>query len=204
MAQFTLKQLPFETDTLEPYISKRTFEFHYGKHHQGYCDKLNQAITSENVEEETIKDILANVSKYSSAVQNNAGGFWNHTFFWESLSKEKPITNHSIIEEKIKNQFESFENFKEEFLKSATSLFGSGWTWLGVKANGDLIIHNTKNQDNVLMGITGETYTPLLGLDVWEHAYYLDYQNRRPDYIENFFRIINWEKVQERLEKATN
>ena len=199
MVHFELRNLPYPNNELEPNISSTTLSVHHDKHHKAYAEKFNTALETENVEQENILEIFKNISSYSRNLRNNGGGFWNHQFYFESLAKEKEINNFSKIKEKIENSFGSFENFKEEFSKSATILFGSGWTWLGIKEDGNLIIHNTRNQDNTYMDVINEKYTPLLVLDVWEHAYYLDYQNRRPEYIEKFFNVINWEKVEDRL-----
>ena len=199
MVHFNLQELPFSYDALEPYISSKTLSVHHDKHHKTYLDKFNAALDAENVEEESIIEMFKNISSYSRNLRNNCGGFWNHQFYFESLEKEKNFENYSKIKEKIMESFGSYENFKDEFSKSATTLFGSGWTWLGVKEDGNLIIHNTRNQDNTYMDVINEKYTPLLVLDVWEHAYYLDYENRRPEYIENFFNVINWAKVEDRL-----
>ncbi len=197
----TLPELPYDYDALEPVISKETLTVHHDKHHQAYTDKFNAALEKEGVEAEDVIEIFNNISKYSPAVRNQGGGWWNHIFYWESLA---PVGQQpqGEIAKKIDESFGSFENFKEEFSTKAATLFGSGWTWLGVKADGSLIIHNTPNQDNTYMDIVEEKYTPLLVIDVWEHAYYLDYQNRRPEHIGEFFKIINWEKVEQRLQEV--
>ena len=198
MVKFELEKLPYEYDALSPYISEETLKLHHDKHHQTYCDKFNAALEELNIQEESFEEIFANVSN-KPAIRNHGGGFWNHNFYWESMgpnSEEKPIGK---IAELIDESFGSFENFKDEFSKSATLLFGSGWTWLAVNDQGKLVIYNTPNQDNYMMDICPNKEKPILVIDVWEHAYYVDYQNRRPEYIEQFFNVINWEKVEERL-----
>ncbi len=194
-----LPNLPYEYNALEPVISSETLKVHHGKHHQAYADKFNAALESEGIEAEDILDIFKIVSKLPAAIRNHGGGFWNHIFYWESLSTPGQNEISGEILEKINETFGSYDNFVEEFSKSATGLFGSGWTWLGLKEDGSLIIHNTSNQDNTFMDIVDEKYTPLLVIDVWEHAYYIDYQNRRPEHIKEFFKIINWDRVNQRL-----
>ena len=197
----TLPELPYAYDALEPVISKDTLELHHDKHHQAYTDKFNAALEKEGIEAGDEYEIFSKVSQYPSAIRNQGGGWWNHIFYWESMAPvgQEP---HGEVLEKINETFGSYENFKEEFSTKAATLFGSGWTWLGLKEDGSLIIHNTANQDNTYMDIVEENYTPLLVIDMWEHAFYLDYQNRKPEHISEFFKIINWEKVNERLEKA--
>ena len=203
MAKFTLPQLPYEYNALEPHISEKTMKLHHDKHHQAYCDKFNAALEAENNQSNEIKEIFANV-KDKPALRNNGGGYWNHIFFFESLgpkSKEKP---QGPLLEAIENSFGSFDKFKEEFTNNAITLFGSGWTWLGVSKDRTLIIYNTSNQDNFMMDICPHKEIPLLALDVWEHAYYVDYENRRPEYITNFFNAINWDKIEQRFNEITN
>jgi len=198
---FELKKLPYEFSALEPYISEETMSFHYGKHHQGYTNNLNKAIEKDNLQDKTIEEILSKVSSYSIAVRNNGGGYWNHNFFWESMTGDHQDITGNILE-KIKNDFGSFENFKEEFTKKTLGNFGSGWTWLVENEEGKLEIINTPNQDNPLMDIYFEKNgykKPLLAIDIWEHAYYVDYRNRRADYLEAFWNVVNWNKVNNRL-----
>ncbi len=200
---FKLPDLPYAFDALEPNIDARTMEIHHGKHHAGYTSKLNAAIEGTDLEGKKIEDILANVSKHSTAVRNNGGGYYNHCLFWEIMSPEggEPSTQMNI-RKAIDRDFGSYENFKDEFAKAAATRFGSGWAWLCVDGNDKLFITSTPNQDNPLMDVADKQGTPILGLDVWEHAYYLNYQNRRPDYIEAFFNVINWHEVTKRYNDA--
>lgn len=194
---FTLPKLDYAYGALEPHIDATTMEIHHTKHHQAYIDKLNKAITETEWADKSLEEILANVSKLERLVRNNAGGHWNHSFFWEVIG---PSANHSEptgeLLEKINATFGSFEEFKNKFTESATTLFGSGWVWLIVQ-DGNLKIIQTPLQDNPLMDDAKEKGIPILGLDVWEHAYYLKYQNKRPDYIAAWWNVINWEKVTE-------
>lgn len=192
---FTLPKLNYTYDALEPHIDATTMEIHHTKHHQGYIDKLNKAISGTEWEGKLIEEILANVSKLDRGVRNNAGGHWNHSFFWEILSPEKSEPTEELLSA-IDKDFGSLEEFKNKFTESATTLFGSGWTWLVVQ-DGNLKIVQTPLQDNPLMDDAKEKGTPILGLDVWEHAYYLKYQNKRPDYINAFWNVVNWQKVSE-------
>lgn len=201
---FNLPELPYAFDALEPNIDARTMEIHYGKHHAGYTSKLNAAIEGTDLEKMKIEDILANVSKYSTGVRNNGGGFYNHSLFWSVMSPDgggEP-SNRTNIAKAIERDFGSFSAFKEKFAAAAGTRFGSGWAWLCVDSNDKLFITSTPNQDNPLMDVAEQKGTPILGLDVWEHAYYLNYQNRRPDYIAAFFNVINWTAVTERYNDA--
>ena len=195
---FELPKLPYSFDSLEPHIDTKTMEIHYSKHHNGYTNNLNNALVGTNKESETIENILNSIDLNNSALRNNAGGYYNHCLFWEILSSNsegKPLDKTSKL---INDSFGSFENFKDQFSKSASTRFGSGWAWLCTK-NDSLEICSTANQDNPLMPGIGCEGKPVLCLDVWEHAYYLNYQNRRPEYIKAFFEIINWGKVEEVL-----
>ena len=195
---FELPKLPYNFDSLEPYIDSKTMEIHYSKHHNGYTNNLNNAISGTNKVSETIENILNSIDLNNSALRNNAGGYYNHCLFWEILSPNsegKPLNKTSKL---INDSFGSFENFKDQFSKAASTRFGSGWAWLCEK-NNSLEICSTANQDNPLMPGIGCEGKPVLCLDVWEHAYYLNYQNRRPEYIKAFFEIINWGKVEEIL-----
>lgn len=195
--EFKLPALPYAYNALEPYIDAKTMEIHYEKHHGAYTANLNAAIKGTELEGKTIEEILANISKYSPAVRNNGGGYYNHNLFWSILSPHgTPQPNDSLeIAKSIIKTFGSFEEFKTKFSQAAATRFGSGWAWLSVDANGDLFISSSPNQDNPLMDVEEKNGIPVLGLDVWEHAYYLNYQNRRPDYISAFFNLINWTEV---------
>ncbi|MEN9995179.1 MAG: hypothetical protein RL762_1836 [Bacteroidota bacterium] len=189
---FELPALPYAYDALEPHIDARTMEIHHSKHHQAYTTNLNNAIAGTDMENMSIEEILMNC-KDKPAVRNNGGGFWNHNLFWETMAPNAGGNPTGELAAAIDAAFGSYEAFKDEFAKAATTRFGSGWAWL-CASNGTLEVCSTPNQDNPLMG-EGCNGTPLLGLDVWEHAYYLHYQNRRPDYINAFFNVINWDVV---------
>ncbi|MCB0584719.1 MAG: superoxide dismutase [Phaeodactylibacter sp.] len=201
---FKLPDLPYAYDALEPHIDARTMEIHHTKHHAGYTSKLNAAIEGTELEKMKVEDILANVSKYSTAVRNNGGGYWNHKLFWEIMSPDgggQP-SERMNIHKAIMRDFGSFDKFKEQFSNAAATRFGSGWAWLCVDKNDKLFITDTPNQDNPLMDLADKKGTPILGLDVWEHAYYLNYQNRRPDYISAFWNVINWDQVTQNYNDA--
>jgi Fe-Mn family superoxide dismutase len=192
---FELPQLPYSHDALEPHIDAKTMEIHHGKHHAGYTNNLNNAIKGTALENSTVEEILSGLDMDNMAVRNNGGGFFNHSLFWSVMSPNGGGSPSGDLMDAINNSFGSFEDFKSAFSKAAGTRFGSGWAWLCVHSGGKLEICSTANQDNPLMnGIGCEGY-PVLGLDVWEHAYYLNYQNRRPDYIAGFFNVINWEVV---------
>lgn len=193
--KFELPNLPYSYDALEPHFDTRTMEIHHTKHHAGYTNNLNNAL-KDNPDSLKIETILANINKYDIAVRNNAGGYYNHNIFWELLSPKGGGKPTGKVSEAINSSFGSFEAMQEKFNAAAATRFGSGWAWL-VNNNGKLEIGSTPNQDNPLMGISEFKGTPIIALDVWEHAYYLHYQNRRPDYIKAFWNIINWEKVNE-------
>ena len=192
---FQLPDLPYAYDALEPNIDARTMEIHHGKHHNGYTSKLNAAIAGTNLEGKSIEDILANVSSAGAGVRNNGGGYYNHCLFWEVMSPNGGGEATGAVGEAITKTFGSFDAFKDAFSSAAATQFGSGWAWLCVKADGELCVCSTANQDNPMMDNADCPGTPILGLDVWEHAYYLNYQHRRPDYIEAFFNVINWDAV---------
>ncbi len=196
---FELPKLPYAYDALEPHIDARTMEIHHSKHHNGYTNNLNNAIAGTEFEGKTILEILASC-KDNPAVRNNGGGFWNHSLFWEVMSPNGGGEPSGELADAINSAFGSFAEFKDAFSKAAATRFGSGWAWLCV-TNGALEVCSTANQDNPLMGV-GCSGTPILGLDVWEHAYYLNYQNRRPDYINAFFSVIDWAKVSEKFAAA--
>lgn len=191
---FELPKLDYAYDALEPHIDARTMEIHHTKHHNAYTTNLNNAIAGTELEGKTIEDILANISKASVAVRNNGGGFYNHKLFWKVMGPNGGGTPTGELAEAIDKAFGSFDSFKDEFAKAAATRFGSGWAWL-VKTDGGLKVTSSPNQDNPLMDIATVKGTPILGIDVWEHAYYLNYQNRRPDYISAFWSVINWDQV---------
>jgi Fe-Mn family superoxide dismutase len=195
---FELPKLPYAYDALEPHIDARTMEIHHGKHHAGYTNNLNNAIAGTDLEGKSIEDILTNLDMNNGAVRNNGGGYYNHDLFWKVMSPNGGGNPTGAIAAAIDAAFRSFDAFKDEFSKAAATRFGSGWAWLCVK-DGKLEVCSTPNQDNPLMPGVGCTGTPVLGLDVWEHAYYLNYQNRRPDYINAFFNVINWDEVNARF-----
>lgn len=198
---FQLPDLPYAYDALEPHIDALTMRTHHQKHHNGYTQKLNEAIAGTDLEDKSIEQILENISAYSKAVRNNGGGYYNHSLFWKILSPNstgKP-SDVSRISKGIDMAFGTFDGFKDKFKEAATGQFGSGWAWLCVdEPVGDLYICATPNQDNPLMDVNDYKGVPILGIDVWEHAYYLKYQNRRADYIDSFFQLINWEEVEQR------
>jgi superoxide dismutase, Fe-Mn family len=198
---FELPKLNYSFDALEPHIDARTMEIHHGKHHAAYVNNLNAALEGSNAASNTLEEILKNISQFSPAVRNNGGGHFNHTLFWEIMAPNAGGTPSGKLADAIQDDLGGFEKFKEDFSKAAATRFGSGWAWLVVQ-NGKLIVCSTPNQDNPLMDIAEVKGTPILGLDVWEHAYYLNYQNRRPDYISQFFNVINWAEVAKRYEAA--
>ncbi len=198
---FELTKLPYAYDALEPHIDAQTMEIHHSKHHNGYTTKLNGAVEGTDLEGKSIEDLLANHVD-NAAVRNNGGGYWNHDLFWHIMSPNGGGNPSGAIADAINDQFGSYDAFKDEFSKAAATRFGSGWAWLCVHKGGKLEVCSTPNQDNPLMPNAGCDGHPILGLDVWEHAYYLKYQNRRPDYIEAFFSVINWEEVNRRFEEA--
>ncbi len=198
---FTLAPLPYAYEALEPHIDTETMHIHHDKHHQAYVDNVNKAIAGTDNENKTIEELVANAGSISPAVRNNGGGHWNHTFFWDSLKNNNGAKPTGKLSEAIEAAFDSFDAFKEKFNAAGTTRFGSGWAWLIVQ-DGKLAICSTPNQDNPLMDIAEVKGTPILGCDVWEHAYYLKYQNKRPAYLEAFWNVVNWDKVAERFEKA--
>ena len=195
---FELPNLPYAYDALEPHIDARTMEIHHTKHHNGYTTKLNDAVKGTDLEGKSIEDILKNLDMSNSAVRNNGGGYFNHCLFWEVMSPNGGGNPSGELADAINDAFGSFDGFKDKFSAAAGSRFGSGWAWLCVHKGGKLEICSTPNQDNPLMSNTGCGGYPILGLDVWEHAYYLNYQNRRPDYISAFFNVIKWDEVAKR------
>ena len=200
---FQLPDLPYNFDALEPHIDSKTMQIHHGKHHAGYTNKLNAAVAGTDLEGKNIVDILKNLDMSNTAVRNNGGGYFNHTLFWEIIGPNCGGKPEGQLAAAIDRDFGSFEEFKSNFSSAAGTRFGSGWAWLCADLNGGLEVCSTANQDNPLMpGECGKT--PILGLDVWEHAYYLNYQNRRPDYVAAFFNVINWAKVSENYNSALN
>ena len=192
---FKLPELPYAHNALEPHIDARTMEIHHGKHHNGYTTKLNAAIEGTDLAGKSIEDILTNLDASNGAVRNNGGGFYNHRLFWTVMSPNGGGEPSGDLANAINSAFGSFEEFKTAFSKAAATQFGSGWAWLCVHNGGKVDVCGTPNQDNPLMPGVGCGGTPILGVDVWEHAYYLNYQNRRPDYINAFFNVINWDEV---------
>jgi superoxide dismutase, Fe-Mn family len=196
---FELPKLTYAYNALEPYIDAMTMEIHHTKHHAAYTNNLNAAVTGNEMEKISIEDLLKNISKHPLAVRNNGGGFYNHNLFWTFLAPNAGGQPKGDILDAINRNFGSFDKFKEDFSKAAATRFGSGWAWLVKDNSGKLVIGSSPNQDNPLMDISELKGTPILALDVWEHAYYLKYQNRRPDYITAFWNLVSWEEVNRRL-----
>tara|TARA_Y200000002_G_scaffold307819_1_gene263982 strand:- start:40 stop:648 length:609 start_codon:yes stop_codon:yes gene_type:complete len=194
---FQLPDLNYGFDSLEPHIDAKTMQIHHGKHHAGYTSKLNTAVEGTDLEGKSIEDLLSSLDLSNSAVRNNGGGYYNHCLFWEIMSPKGGGSPSGNLLSVIEKAFGSFDEFKAEFSKAAATRFGSGWAWLCAHSDGSLEICSTANQDNPIMNGIGCEGSPILGLDVWEHAYYLNYQNRRPDYINGFFNVIDWVKVEE-------
>ena len=199
---FELPALAYATDALEPHIDKMTMEIHHGKHHQAYVDNLNKALAGTDSANAKIEDILKSISKFPMPVRNNGGGHYNHSLYWSIMSPNGGGTPSGDLAKAIDAAFGSFDAFKQKFAEAGTTRFGSGWAWLCLKADGTLCVCSSPNQDNPLMDIAECPGTPLLGMDVWEHAYYLKYQNKRPDYIAAFWNVVNWTAVAERFAKA--
>jgi Fe-Mn family superoxide dismutase len=199
---YTLPELPYAYDALEPHFDARTMEIHHSKHHQGYTNNVNAALEGTNLADASIEEVLTNISSLPAdkqqAVMNNGGGFANHSLFWTILSPNGGGSPTGSLAAAIDADLGGFGAFKEAFAKAAATRFGSGWAWLSVSSEGKLVVHSTANQDSPIM----DGYTPILGLDVWEHAYYLHYQNRRPDYISAFWNVVNWEQVQANFDAA--
>lgn len=198
---FTLPPLPYAFEALEPHIDAQTMQIHHDKHHQAYVDNLNKAIAGSEHENKSLEELVASAGKISPAVRNNGGGHWNHSFFWEILGPNGGGQPSGKLADAINQTFGSFDALKEKVSAAGTTRFGSGWAWLIVK-DGKLEVTSTPNQDNPLMDVAEVKGTPILGIDVWEHAYYLKYQNRRPEYLTNVWNAINWNKVAEHFEKA--
>ena len=200
---FELPKLSYDFSALEPHIDAKTMEIHHGKHHQAYVSKLNDAIAGTELEGQPIEELMSNVSNHSAAVRNNGGGHFNHTLFWSVMSPNGGGEPTGKLAEAINKTFGSFEEFKTQFASAAATRFGSGWAWLVVHDN-NLVVTSTPNQDNPTMDLAEVKGAPILGLDVWEHAYYLNYQNRRPDYIGAFWNVVDWNVVGQLFEQATN
>ncbi|WP_324522778.1 MULTISPECIES: superoxide dismutase [unclassified Flavobacterium] len=200
---FEMIALPYAYNALEPHIDAKTMEIHFSKHHLGYANNLNKAIADTEMANMSIEDILKKLDPENKAVRNNGGGYYNHNFFWEIMAANKGGEPTGVVAEAITKDFGSFADFKTQFIDAATKQFGSGWAWLIVDKTGKLAITTTANQDNPLMTKLGNSGTPILAIDVWEHAYYLKHQNKRKDYVEGFFNIINWDKVTEKYTAAT-
>lgn len=200
---FEMVTLPYAYNALEPYIDSKTMEIHFSKHHLGYANNLNKAIAGTEMANMSIEDIFKKLDPENKAVRNNGGGYYNHNFFWEIMAANKGGEPTGAVADAIAKDFGSFADFKTQFIDAATKQFGSGWAWLIVDKTGKLAITTTANQDNPLMTKLGNTGTPILAVDVWEHAYYLKHQNKRKDYVEGFFNVINWDKVTEKYTAAT-
>ncbi len=196
---FTLPALPYAFNALEPHIDAKTMEIHHGKHHQAYITNLNNAIAGTDAEKLSIEEICKNISKYPAAVRNNGGGHYNHSLFWTLMKQNGGGNPSGALAEAINSAFGSFDEFKTKFNTAGTTRFGSGWTWLVKNSSGKLEIGSTPNQDNPLMEVSELKGIPVLGLDVWEHAYYLNYQNRRPDYCTAWWNVVNWEEAAKRF-----
>lgn len=199
---FQLPELPYSYDALAPHIDARTMEIHHSKHHNGYTTNLNNAIANTDLEGQSIEELLKNLDMNNKAVRNNGGGFYNHSLFWKVLAPNGGGTPNGAVANAINDAFGSYDAFKEAFAKAAATQFGSGWAWLCVHPGGKVDVCSTANQDNPMMPGIGCGGTPILGLDVWEHAYYLNYQNRRPDYIQSFFHVVSWEFVAAKFAEA--
>ena len=200
--KFEFPALPYAHDALEPYIDKLTLEIHHGKHHKAYYDNFIAAVKGTEMESMDIMNIFRNMSKHPMAVRNNGGGYYNHTFYWEGMKAPGGAIPTGKLSDAIKKEFTSFDEFKKQFSEAGKTRFGSGWAWLSLDDQGKLFISSTPNQDNPLMDLAEKKGTPLLVMDVWEHAYYLKYQNKRPDYIGAFWNVVNWEEVAKRYEAA--
>lgn len=201
MAKFELPTLPYAFDALEPYIDAMTMEIHWSKHHGGYVNNLNNAIANTDMEKLSLEDLMVNVSKYPVVVRNNGGGHYNHAMFWKIMTKNGGGEPKGELKSAIEKFFGTYDNFKTKLTEAALTRFGSGWAWL-VYSQGNLLIGSTPNQDNPLMDVSDLKGYPILGIDVWEHAYYLKYQNRRNEYVANWFNVINWDAVTERYLEA--
>ena len=199
---FTLPELPYAPTALEPHIDSRTMEIHHGKHHAAYVNNLNAALEGTENADKSLEELMAMMSTLPPAVRNNGGGHWNHSMFWTVMAADGGGTPSGELADAIDAAFGSLDEFKKQFAQAGATRFGSGWAWLCVGSDGKLFVSSTPNQDNPLMDLAEKKGTPILGLDVWEHAYYLNYQNRRPDYIGAFWNVVNWKEVARRFEAA--
>ena len=199
---FTLPELPYAPTALEPHIDSRTMEIHHGKHHAAYVNNLNAALEGTENADKSLEELMAIMSSLPPAVRNNGGGHWNHSMFWTVMAADGGGAPSGELADAIDAAFGSLDEFKKQFAQAGATRFGSGWAWLCVGADGKLFVSSTPNQDNPLMDLAEKKGTPILGLDVWEHAYYLNYQNRRPDYIGAFWNVVNWKEVARRFEAA--
>ena len=199
---FELPQLPYDFSALEPHIDAKTMEIHHGKHHNAYVTNLNKAVEGSDLAGKSLDELMKNISSAPAAVRNNGGGHYNHSLFWTVIGPNGGGEPSGELAEAINSKFGSFAALKEEFNNAAATRFGSGWAWLTVDGSGQLQVSSTPNQDNPVMDVADVNGTPILGLDVWEHAYYLNYQNRRPDYISAFWNVVNWEEVSKRYTAA--
>lgn len=199
---FVLDPLPYANDALEPHFDALTMEIHHDRHHNAYVTNLNAAVAGTELEGKSIVELVSEVSKYSPAIRNNGGGHWNHTFFWNILSPNGGGAPVGTLAEAITAKFGSFDAFKDEFKKAGLTRFGSGWAWLVVTADGSIAVSSTPNQDNPLMDVAEVKGTPIIGIDVWEHAYYLKFQNKRPDYIDSFWNLVDWAGAESRYQAA--
>jgi len=199
---FTLAPLPYASDALEPHFDQMTMEIHHGRHHNAYVTNLNNAVAGTDMESLSLEDLVKNISKYPAPVRNNSGGHWNHTFFWSILSPNGGGEPVGDLAAAINAKFGSLSALKDEFKKAALGRFGSGWAWLCVDTKGELCVCSSPNQDNPLMDISECKGTPIIGLDVWEHAYYLKFQNKRPDYVDAFWNVVDWNKAEANYQAA--
>jgi Fe-Mn family superoxide dismutase len=204
LTQISFPELPYPTEALEAFVDKQTMEIHYGRHHKAYFNNFVKAIADEKIQASSVEEIMVNIGKYSTFARNNGGGFYNHNLFWDVLSPQGGGMPSELLMKAIEKTFGTYEAFKKEFEAAATSQFGSGWAWLSVDKEGKLFVSNTSNQDNPLMDVVAKRGTPILGLDVWEHAYYLRYQNKRAEYVTKFWLVVNWKEVEQRYLKAAN
>ena len=200
--QYTFPDLPYAYDALEPYIDAQTMEIHYTKHHRAYFDNFVKAAADNKIDNLSLEEIFSRVSAFPAAIRNNGGGYYNHMLFWKVMGPNAGGEPKGELLQAINKTFGSFDRFKAEFENAAKTQFGSGWAWLAVDADGNLFVSQTPNQENPLMDVSAKRGTPILALDVWEHAYYLKYQNRRPDYVSNFWHVVNWNEVAELYKDA--